>query len=486
MNKDRRIGFLSVRLKCLVLAASVLLSAFAFAGCFELKKPTSVKHPSATDYDDDTPTPSPTSTPTPTPDPRMLIVKHAGEYGITEEELNGKYEFFEQYSETLEGNEVIDDIRPYFYHVFPLVAKYIKSGKEEHFLKTLMELKFRYNHTDGADGLYDQKSNTLELDPALKEKYGVDAYASVAYHEIIHFVDTHIEGNSTYKQICYMNDGSFALYSDVMNNQRRADVKRVVQSYFLEGGCEKYNSEFYTYAPLSYPARVAFITGMEYIYGSDKIKEMYFSGDTDYQFVKLLQENGFTNDEIFKLFRATNLGREQGLQAKSCLDPREALIRLYNNKMGTDYKEDAAFCRIIAAMDDKELNKIPSNYRKEISKYKAYTDKEIAEFWRFATNYIGGSASTMIGYYGKPVPMMFDGKLKIVLILAPVGQRISDYQVAVFDYDFDTKEFAAVTIFDDWLPIGAKTSESSDVTAETKETDVQETSPDSHDAPEVA
>ena len=467
MNRDRRISFLSIRVKCLVLIASVLMSSFAYTGCFSVKTPKNVKKPDRTSasYEPEEPTyPSETPTPTasPTPDPKMIAVMAAAEHGLEEKDLNGRYDLYMKFSETLDGNEKIDILKPYFYAVFPIISEFIMEKDEEHFLKTLKELNFKYNHNAGADGIYDQAKNVIEVDPGLFSARGQDAFDSVMFHEVIHFVDTHIEGNSTYKQVAYTKNGTFTLYNTVMNNQNAYDVKKVVQSYLLEGCCEKYNAEYFTHAALSYPVRVAFVNGLEYIFGSDRIKKMYFSGETDMNLVKVLQEYEFSNEEILKLLNTTKLGVDKTITAKNCMDPREALIRLYNAVNGTDYKDDMGFCQILVSMDDKTLNKIPSTYRKEISKLKGFSNNDIADFWSYATSKMGGDAKTTIGYYGKPIPFMYDGKLKVYLILAPVGKQITDYQVAVYDYDFVTKEFTGVEIYDSWTPLGATQDDTED------------------------
>ena len=189
---------------------------------------------------------------------------------------------------------------------------------------------------------------------------------------------------------------------------------------------------------------------------------MYFSGETDMNLVKVLQEYEFSNEEILKLLNTTKLGVDKTITAKNCMDPREALIRLYNAVNGTDYKDDMGFCQILVSMDDKTLNKIPSTYRKEISKLKGFSNNDIADFWSYATSKMGGDAKTTIGYYGKPIPFMYDGRLKVYLILAPVGKQITDYQVAVYDYDFVTKEFTGVEIYDSWTPLGATQDDTED------------------------
>ena len=460
VKRDSRIHYLSLRVKCVALVASVLMSAFVSTGCFELKKPKNVKSPDQTKptvYEpEETTYPSETPTPTasPTPDPKTLVVMDAKEHGLEEADLHGKYDFYKKFAETLEGNEKITLLKPYFYAEFPIISEFIMEKDEEHFLKTLKELNFKYNHNKGADGIYDQAKNVIEIDPGLLSVRGQDAFDSVAFHETIHFIDTHIEGNSTYKQVAYTKTGTFVLYNTVMNNEKSQNLKKVVQSFMLEGCCEKYNAEYFCHAALSYPPRVGFVNGLEYIFGSDKVKKMYFSGETDMNLVRVMQEYEFSNEEILKFFNTTKFGADKNLKAKDCMDPREVLIRLYNSVKGTDYKEDPAFCKILASMDDKNLNKIPSTYRKEISKLKGFDKNELTDFWSYATSKMGGDAKTTIGYYGSPVPIMINGELKVYFILAPAGKQITDYQVAVYDYDFATKEFKGVEIYDSWTPVG--------------------------------
>ncbi|MBQ1739123.1 MAG: hypothetical protein II108_02670 [Clostridiales bacterium] len=439
------------KLKCTILAASFLIASLSLAGCFETRSPRTARSQANAEVKPGTPTEaSPTPTLTPTPDPKDDAVKLAAEFGLTEEDLRGKYDLFIRYAEVVGSNPEFKGRREFIYHLFPVIAEHLKSENEEFFFGKVKDLKITQKHTDGIDGQYIQTENKIELDPDLETRMGKEAYSSVFYHELMHFIDLNIAGSGLEGYTCLMDDGSIRKYGDLDYGEMR-HMKDYLYSYFIEGGAEMYTSEYFTYAPNSYLPRVRFLVGMKYIFGVEKIDNMFFDVDTDYQFAQLLMANGFTTEETVKVFMAMRNTPDALSEPKTLIDPREVLIRLYINNVGPDYEKDKTFCLILGSMNESDLNKIPSDYSKFYTKLSGVSQEEVLQVWGYLTNIVG-DYDVQWGFIGLPAPLYLNGELKLAVTAGPTEGNKLDYKAVVVDYDFEKNEIKDITIHEKWSP----------------------------------
>ena len=439
------------KLKCTILAASFLIASLSLAGCFETRSPRTSHSQANAEVKPGTPTEaSPTPTLTPTPDPKDDAVKLASEVGLTEEDLRGKYDLFIRYAEVVGSNPEFKGRREFIYHLFPVIAEHLKSENEEFFFGKVKELKITQKHTDGIDGQYIQTENKIELDPDIETRMGKEAYSSVFYHELMHFIDLNIAGSGLEGYACLMDDGSIRKYGDLDYGEIR-HMKDYLYSYFIEGGAEMYTSEYFTYAPNSYLPRVRFLVGMKYIFGVEKIDNMFFDVDTDYQFAQLLMANGFTTEETVKVFMAMRNTPDALSEPKTLIDPREVLIRLYINNVGPDYEKDKTFCLILGSMNESDLNKIPSDYSKFYTKLSGVSQEDVLQVWGYLTNIVG-DYDVQWGFIGLPAPLYLNGELKLAVTAGPTEGNKLDYKAVVVDYDFEKNEIKDITIHEKWSP----------------------------------
>ena len=439
------------KLKCTILAASFLIASLSLAGCFETRSPRTSHSQANAEVKPGTPTEaSPTPTLTPTPDPKDDAVKLAAEFGLTEADLRGKYDLFIRYAEVVGSNPEFKGRREFIYHLFPVIAEHLKSENEEFFFGKVKELKITQKHTDGIDGQYIQTENKIELDPDIETRMGKEAYSSVFYHELMHFIDLNIAGSGLEGYACLMDDGSIRKYGDLDYGEMR-HMKDYLYSYFIEGGAEMYTSEYFTYAPNSYLPRVRFLVGMKYIFGVEKIDNMFFDVDTDYQFAQLLMANGFTTEETVKVFMAMRNTPDALSEPKTLIDPREVLIRLYINNVGPDYEKDKTFCLILGSMNESDLNKIPSDYSKFYTKLSGVSQEDVLQVWGYLTNIVG-DYDVQWGFIGLPAPLYLNGELKLAVTAGPTEGNKLDYKAVVVDYDFEKNEIKDITIHEKWSP----------------------------------
>ena len=446
-----RFRYSGMKIKCTILAASFLIASLSLAGCFETRSPRTARSQANAEVKPGTPTEaSPTPTLTPTPDPKDDAVKLASEVGLTEEDLRGKYDLFIRYAEVVGSNPEFNGRREFIYHLFPVIAEHLKSENEEFFFGKVKELKITQKHTDGIDGQYIQTENKIELDPDLETRMGKEAYSSVFYHELMHFIDLNIAGSGLEGYACLMDDGSIRKHGDLDYGEMR-HMKDYLYSYFIEGGAEMYTSEYFTYAPNSYLPRVRFLVGMKYIFGVEKIDNMFFDVDTDYQFAQLLMANGFTTEETVKVFMAMRNTPDALSEPKTLIDPREVLIRLYINNVGPDYEKDKTFCLILGSMNESDLNKIPSDYSKFYTKLSGVSQEDVLQVWGYLTNIVG-DYDVQWGFIGLPAPLYLNGELKLAVTAGPTEGNKLDYKAVVVDYDFEKNEIKDITIHEKWSP----------------------------------
>ena len=446
-----RFRYSGMKIKCTILAAAFLIASLSLAGCFETRSPRTARSQANAEVKPGTPTEaSPTPTLTPTPDPKDDAVKLAAEFGLTEEELRGKYDLFIRYAEVVGSNPEFKGRREFIYHLFPVIAEHLKSENEEFFFSKVKELKITQKHTDGIDGQYIQTENKIELDPDIETRMGKEAYSSVFYHELMHFIDLNIAGSGLEGYACLMDDGSIRKYGDLDYGEMR-HMKDYLYSYFIEGGAEMYTSEYFTYAPNSYLPRVRFLVGMKYIFGVEKIDNVFFDVDTDYQFAQLLMANGFTTEETVKVFMAMRNTPDALSEPKTLIDPREVLIRLYINNVGPDYEKDKTFCLILGSMNESDLNKIPSDYSKFYTKLSGVSQEEVLQVWGYLTNIVG-DYDVQWGFIGLPAPLYLNGELKLAVTAGPTEGNKLDYKAVVVDYDFEKNEIKDITIHEKWSP----------------------------------
>lgn len=446
-----RFRYSGMKLKCTILAAAFLIASLSLAGCFETRSPRTARSQANAEVKPGTPTEaSPTPTLTPTPDPKDDAVKLASEVGLTEEDLRGKYDLFIRYAEVVGSNPEFKGRREFIYHLFPVIAEHLKSENEEFFFGKVKELKITQKHTDGIDGQYIQTENKIELDPDLETRMGKEAYSSVFYHELMHFIDLNIAGSGLEGYACLMDDGSIRKHGDLDYGEMR-HMKDYLYSYFIEGGAEMYTSEYFTYAPNSYLPRVRFLVGMKYIFGVEKIDNMFFDVDTDYQFAQLLMANGFTTEETVKVFMAMRNTPDALSEPKTLIDPREVLIRLYINNVGPDYEKDKTFCLILGSMNESDLNKIPSDYSKFYTKLSGVSQEDVLQVWGYLTNIVG-DYDVQWGFIGLPAPLYLNGELKLAVTAGPTEGNKLDYKAVVVDYDFEKNEIKDITIHEKWSP----------------------------------
>ena len=443
-----------LRAECAFLAATVMLTPLVLCACNEKVEPTEteteITEPSATETEFiPTPFPSATEIVLTDQEAEAEAIKLASKVGLEKDELRGKYALFLRYYKAVATNIDAKDYYAYLFKFFPLVADHLKPENEEYFLKRVNALDIRDVKEGEFAGGYDGYSILFNSD--VMKTWGENYRALVVYHETMHFVDGTIDGEAG--AFFYMKDGTFKYvsgsdpgYMQFMNFGDWAEC--LGMGYLVEGGAEKYKTEYFTKASTDpNPTGLEFLVGLEYIFGKETVDDLYFSMDGALKLADLLKDNGFSNEDIVRLMN-TSITDEVMKDETKYIDPREVLIRLYKTKIGPDYEKDAKFCRIIACMDKKIINKIPTEYRSFITKVTKNASKESGNLKKTAKKKLGLKGD----YYfeSDPYPIFLDGELKQVVMVSTYKKDKPSYTSVVFDYDFAKKSVKKVTKYTSW------------------------------------
>ena len=370
---------------------------------------------------------------------------------MEEEDLRGEYGLFVRYCDAIKSNPDLGIYEKYMYHLFPYVADYMDEENEDFFFERVSTLAFEDCKGQDYAGCFDFGRNTVVIDYDLL--YGEAYFATTVYHELMHFLDFSMNGPT--ETVYYMQDGSFLSEDECREDQYDQIVISLGNGYFIEGGAELYFSELIGSSPCTYWPAEQFLVGLEYIFGSERIAEMFFSEKTDELFVDLLLENGFSSEEIVKLYNAMPyMTAEEELDPETVIDPKDVLIRLYINNIGPDYESDAAFSRIVCDAELIEYPDFPSEFSEYTDSLSTFSEKQQKNMISYFKENGMETDGMLVIFYAPPTPYYWNGELKLVSLLWFYGDVDNVFKTVVIDYDFEAEEILGFEIIEgeEWIP----------------------------------
>ena len=324
------------------MAALVLLAP---AGCSKnVPGPDATASPAATE--------APTPEPTPTPDPvRAEALKRAEEHGLPEEDVRGEYGLFLAFADAVDGNPSIGGYADIVYCIFPVIADNSAYIDTEHILGRLASLSFtECELPPGTAGQYRADSNSILISPDLGESDETQR-PSVIFHELMHFIDFSASGEEC---ALYLLDG-VRLTADEFLALPLDDQIRAVILYgsdpVLEGCAELYTAKYFAGAVRSYFDACQFMTGLEYIIGTERMNELFFSMDSDALFAELFLDAGYSQDEYYAAAASLNWLTSPAYRPADYIRPEDILIDLYEHELGGGWQTDEPFLYVLKAIN---------------------------------------------------------------------------------------------------------------------------------------
>ena len=375
----------------------------------------------------------------------------AAKVGLTEDDLRGEYEYFIQFAESVDGNPSLYEYEGYVYQLFPMIADNVDEENKEYFLDQLKNLVIEEGDPGNASAYYAIANNYVLIGGWVFNE--VEECASLTvYHELIHFIDGSIDGYPS--DVAVLSDGSI-VDSAELTEEQKADVAQYVDANFLvEGGAEHYVSKYFasSFAPPSYYEITAFSIALEYIIGTERYDSMFFDSNTTYEFFKLLEEYGYTDDEIIKVVNGLNqmqYGETVTYNKSDMINPQEVLIKMYEEKFGTDYKDDLLFCELFS-------NVAYEKYFTNLSPYPKKFTQEMRDEWKQIVADEYGVEFEDIGLMNYPTPIFVGdeivfGSIFDVFYRNDFGR--TEGGLFQFTYDFDKDEMIEYSTKEcDWIP----------------------------------
>lgn len=289
---------------------------------------------------------------------KISKIKHAYEsididniikkYNLTNEKIiKENQDFFKQYAYIIENNEKLGIYKKYVYDLFNVVADNEQYLNKPYFFTNLNFLSIKHDPNLSNAGEYRHTNNEVSIANANEE--------STIYHELIHFLDFSFNDvdytnvwNCNNKIVT--NNDYFKLNKDERNKCKKIDSGDYYSDYIIEGGAELTTAKNFTNAISAYFDLTSFLTGFEYIFGSDKFNEIFLSEYGSVEAMKLFVNSGFTVEQYISINKDLSYYAypTRHLDHKASNNLLDVLIDLYKaNIKDKNWYEDKNFIYIL-------------------------------------------------------------------------------------------------------------------------------------------
>ncbi|MBE6160250.1 MAG: hypothetical protein E7157_04300 [Lactobacillales bacterium] len=310
--------------------------------------------------------------------------------------------FFKQFAYILENNDNLGNYKKYVYDLFNVLVDNEKYLNKPYFFNKLSLLKIRQDSNLNVAGEYNDSLNLVSLNNANEE--------STIYHELSHFLDFsfndigYIEVWNCNNKIITNND-YYKLNQEEKNKCEKLEIDDYNADYIVEGGAELITAKYLTNVVSSYYDLTAFISGLEYIFGSDKINEIFFSENGYLEILKLFVNSGFTVEEYKSINKDLSFYTypTRNLEHKVSNNLVDVLIDLYKaNIKNKNWYEDKAFIYILNTYIGVEnINYKNGKYGEEVEKF---IFKDFEQYYKYE-NKLLETIEYMPDFNVSPIPV---------------------------------------------------------------------------------
>ena len=322
---------------------------------------------------------------------------------------------FNKYAYIVENNNNLLEYKKQVMDMFSVVIDNKEYLNELTLLKKLKDLNIEHVQDLGAGiaGTYSDSFGDIKI--RLKERSN-----NTLYHELMHFIDYSFNSNNlgTYIYDC---NGKYLVGKSYNTT---CDIVSIDTNFIVEAGAEVYSGKYFTKEVMAYQPAPTILEALEYICGSDEVREWYFNNDI--YFKMLWFDIGYSKEEVDKVIEALT---SQTQVIKSGDDNIilivDSLIDLYKYRNGNEFLNDNKFKYIIRSMLDYRYDFSSSKYKTELEEIMSDRDTIINVFRDKFSEY---------GYYS--------GYGEVLIIDNQVYISISCYKdnklgVLFVEYDFD-------------------------------------------------
>ena len=322
---------------------------------------------------------------------------------------------FNKYAYIVENNNNLLEYKKQVMDMFSVVIDNKEYLNELTLLKKLKDLNIEHVQDLGAGiaGTYSDSFGDIRI--RLKERSN-----NTLYHELMHFIDYSFNSNSlgTYIYDC---NGKYLVGKSYNTT---CDIVSIDTNFIVEAGAEVYSGKYFTKEVMAYQPAPTILEALEYICGSDEVREWYFNNDI--YFKMLWFDIGYSKEKVDKIIEAltsqTQVIRNGDDNILLIVD---SLIDLYKYRNGNEFLKDNKFKYIIRSILSYRDDFSSSKYKNELEEIMSDKDTIVNVFRDKFSEY---------GYY--------DGYGNILIIDNQVYISISCYKdnklgVLLIEYDFN-------------------------------------------------
>ncbi len=279
-------------------------------------------------------------------------------------------EFFKKYAYVVNNSPNLKNYKKEMFKIFKIIALNKNNLNENSLLSSLKLLSI--NLVDKMPDEYGLVSGLYWYDD-IKIEYLDDDY-SVLYHELLHFIDANINYQNKY----YLCDKTVYKKDDIdFQDTSKCEVYEFSDYRFLtEAGAEVYNGKYFNNDNIfSYAYAIRIYDILSYIYGEDKMEDIFFSSDSVYELYKIMNVSLSTFNDFMK---KVNVMIEEGIiDNVEVEDIINLIIKLYEDKYNKVWYQDKLLNYMIASFNPDIENKEYLMDVSEISKTIDVNGKDI-------------------------------------------------------------------------------------------------------------
>lgn len=357
-----------------------------------------------------------------------INIDYIEEFEIDTDEIIDKYELnnisdkieknkilFNKYAYIVENNNNLLEYKKQVMDMFSVVIDNKEYLNELTLLKKLKDLNIEHVQDLGAGiaGTYSDSFGDIKI--RLKEISN-----NTLYHELMHFIDYSFNSNNlgTYIYDC---NGKYLVGKSYNTT---CDIVSIDTNFIVEAGAEVYSGKYFTKEVMAYQPAPTILEALEYICGSDEVREWYFNNDI--YFKMLWFDIGYSKEKVDKIIEAltsqTQVIRNGDDNILLIVD---SLIDLYKYRNGNEFLKDNKFKYIIRSILSYRDDFSSSKYKNELEEIMSDKNTIVNVFRDKFSEY---------GYY--------DGYGNILIIDNQVYISITCYKdnklgVLLIEYDFN-------------------------------------------------
>ena len=224
----------------------------------------------------------------------------------------------------------------------------------DYFFNMLSELSFNECELEsGIAGMYTAGVNRVDISTSI-EPYDSYHTAEVVFHELMHFVDFNV--SNEYPALYLLNGKRLTPYEIDGLSQEEQDALVICYDpdVVTEGGAEYFTAKYFAGAVRAYFIPAQFLAGVEYIFGEEKLDELFFSRDSAAVLAELFLEAGYTKEKYYSAWQTLNWLTSSVYHDEPSvyIAPEDMLIDFYEHERGDGWQTDEGFLYILKAIND--------------------------------------------------------------------------------------------------------------------------------------